>query len=628
MIFSLIIIGLLIAVTIRQATQGFFSALITCVLSICCATAALGTYEWVAIHWVTPYLDPNYAMAVALAVIFGVPFTLLQVLFGKLVKRAGLLPALVEKVGGGICGFITAMVTVGIAALAIQMVPFDNGVILGFARVPPPDPENPKSVTDPDVQRNLFLSPDRFVVGLATVLSDGIFSGKQALHQHNPDLVEAVGWDGAVPAGISQYAKPGSIRVEATERIPFVYDMTPGNEKNQVATTYDPQQPDGGSEFWMIRVRLTNEARDKTSSHKFTLRQFRLVGQEQDDEAYRQFHPIAIQQADSSQAVNRHIRAVKIGGKLQSQLDKPFSPRDNGDKVEIVFNLPRGFRASFLEYKRGARAPVKLVDSGADGATTSATPRAPNSPAAPAPTVAANDTNKPAPAASSPPSSRRGRGSRRSSHEQNNDTTSSSPPSTRSNRSGGNIRTVTSQQGQSKFGDDLPFELTSYRQVDADLSGGVFRSGRISADPNAQSGGTDQKISKFFVPSDKRLLQLHVNRLNARSGLGRALSFATATLQNYFVTDTRGRRFKVTGKYAIAKVNGKELFEVQYFSGPVGSIGGLGKFEHIKEDQLKPTDQFVLLFLVDPGAHIKSFSTGGDATRQDDLTNDNLVAPD
>ncbi len=38
--------------------------------------------------------------------------------------------------------------------------------------------------------------------------------------------------------------------------------------------------------------------------------------------------------------------------------------------------------------------------------------------------------------------------------------------------------------------------------------------------------------------------------------------------------------------------------------------------------------RFALLFLVDPGARITAFSTGGDSTRRDDLTGENLVAPD
>jgi hypothetical protein len=88
-----------------------------------------------------------------------------------------------------------------------------------------------------------------------------------------------------------------------------------------------------------------------------------------------------------------------------------------------------------------------------------------------------------------------------------------------------------------------------------------------------------------------------------------------------------GNPYQVVGKYAIAAVNGTRMIEVQYFSNQAGSIGGLGKFDKIKDADLKDDYQLVLLFLVDPGVRIISFSTGGDATRADDLKSENLVAP-
>ena len=57
---------------------------------------------------------------------------------------------------------------------------------------------------------------------------------------------------------------------------------------------------------------------------------------------------------------------------------------------------------------------------------------------------------------------------------------------------------------------------------------------------------------------------------------------------------------------------------------------GLGQFEHIDERKLDDNADYVLvyLFLVEPGARIVRFSTGGSADRADDLTEENLVAPD
>ncbi len=612
MVFSLIMIGLLAAIAIRQASQGFFSALVMAVLTVCCAAAAVGTHEWVAIHWVAPFFKPDYSLAISLAVIFGIPVLLLQLLFGRLVKRSGLLPLLVDRIGGGLCGFVTALTTVGIVALSLQMLPFPNGKVLGFARVSVPDPDDPGATVGADeaTERNLLLKPDRFAVALGSVLSDGVFSGQGAMHEDHPDLVEAIGWVGAVPSTVSRYAPPGSIRVEHTELVPFVYKMMPGDARNNTPPNYEPEQPMGGREFQMVRVRLTRAARDKNNSHFFSLRQFRLVGH-RGEEVLEQYHPMALQEATSPDGINRHIRSIKEGGRFVSQVDKVYSPRAGGDEVEVVFDLPKGFRPSFIEYKREARATLSLSDKPASRSATTATPSAPASGRAPSVRTAE------APEASAPPAAetsgrtapvRRGR-------------------SARGRRSGGRTRPVVVSQVLSRFGDELPLTLRAYQRIGADVARGRLRSGHLVATTSEQEGGSDAEISKFFVPPDKRLLQLNVDRIQARSGLGRALNFAAATVQNYTVQDDRGNRYVVTGKYALAKVNGQDMFEVQYFSEPVGSIGGLGKFNRIKEKELEPTDQFVLLFLVDPGVRITRFNTGGAASRSDDLTADNLVAP-
>ena len=50
------------------------------------------------------------------------------------------------------------------------------------------------------------------------------------------------------------------------------------------------------------------------------------------------------------------------------------------------------------------------------------------------------------------------------------------------------------------------------------------------------------------------------------------------------------------------------------------------QFDRIKASDLEGEYVLTFLFLVDPGVKIVSFSTGGDATRSDDLSPDNLVA--
>ena len=98
---SLVLAGLVIAIAITQGTQGLYSAFVMTVLTVCCAAAAFGTYEWVAIHWLAPYWKPDYALPISLGVVFGVPLVLLRLLFDRVIRRACLLPAWVDRVGAG-----------------------------------------------------------------------------------------------------------------------------------------------------------------------------------------------------------------------------------------------------------------------------------------------------------------------------------------------------------------------------------------------------------------------------------------------------------------------------------------------------------------------------------------------
>ncbi|MFQ5592507.1 MAG: CvpA family protein, partial [Phycisphaerae bacterium] len=296
--FQLIFLLLLVAIALRQTALGLSSGLIMVVLSTCCAAAALGSYEWIAVHWLAPYWKPSYACAVALAASFGIPLILLRAITDRLIRRSSLLPSLVDRIGGGTCGLITAFILVGVMAHAVQMVPFGPSII-GFSRVDVPSQsqeQGEKDLTPPDPyadQHELWLAPDRFVVGLASMVSSGVFSGPRLLSDDHPDLVEEVGWQSAAHPEVSRYAPPRSISIVRTERVPFLYGFREANPRINILTDqYEPKTPTPGRELQMIRVKLGRAARDKYKSHLFTLRQFRLVGRlAGEDDVTRQYFP-------------------------------------------------------------------------------------------------------------------------------------------------------------------------------------------------------------------------------------------------------------------------------------------------------------------------------------------------
>lgn len=587
---SLILLLLLLAIAFFQATQGLFSAMLMAVLTICCAALAVGTHEYVAMHWLAPKWRPDFAMALALGTTFGVSLLLLRLAFDAIIRRACLLPSWVDRIGGAACGLVTGWLMVGIIALCVQMVPF-SGSFLSYGRIERPDrtlPEGGGDPTPPSAEENdLFLTPDRFAIGFVGLLSDGLFSGPTSLSGTNPDYVQAMGWRNSVPSEVPRYAPPNSITVAGTEVIPSVFRMTPPSMRD-TPPEFAEIKPEGGREFRMIRVKLSRQAMGSAKGHLFTLRQFRLVGTEEGDDELRQFYPIATQALYRQDGVNRHVKVEWFRRNDWSLSDTVYSPMQGTDgQVEIVFDLPKGFRPSFLEYKRGARVAVSFELGGA------------------------GEAPPPAPPAEETPPSSEGRGGRDRGADASR---------------GGRVRSFT--VSGTSFGAALPFKLENYALLkNAEVSRGKLVNGHLLAYADEQDKPKGDAVATLDVPDDKRLLHLNTSTLQTKSTLGGALSFAIKTVQNYIVTDENGNQYQLVGKYAVADVDGRMVIEVQYFKDQAGSIGGVGAFEKIKDRHLGSDGKVVFLYLVEPGVKIVSFSTGGGDARKQDLTEENIVAP-
>lgn len=193
MLFTIAALVLVLAITLRQATFGLFSAMIMTMLTVCCAVAAMGMHEWVAAEVVAKYWKEDYALAVGLAAPFGIMLLVLRLVADKLIPRTCLIPAFIDRIGGGLCGFLTAMTMVGIGSLSVQLLPLGRAT-LGFQRVPSyvrstdgtplPAPDAPGS--------ELWLTPDRFVVQLTSMVSSRVLSGARNFYREHPDYVGSI----------------------------------------------------------------------------------------------------------------------------------------------------------------------------------------------------------------------------------------------------------------------------------------------------------------------------------------------------------------------------------------------------------------------------------------------------
>lgn len=586
-IFALAFIG---SVAYFQAIQGLTSAGITAVLSIFCMALSFATYEYVADTYLSGFM-PEYANAAALFALFAVPLLILRVLLDKFVPRSSLFPQVIEWAVGGAFGLLAGIVMTGMLTLSIQMVPWGAEGAISFVRF------NPQK---PDVQNELWLKPDRAVVGMASALSSGAFSGDRPLVEDHPDLVTEIGLAQSQSRGVRKTVPSGAVTLSSAGRVSQVFDRT-GSDAN-VPAEYTPVDPKPGNVFTRVTLQLGVDTADEDNKQRYTPAAVQLIGLL--DKKLVSYHGIA---AGDRETPHRQVRAMIDARKIEEPTAGKLMTAPPNNQIDVVFEHPEKFEPKFVEYKMGARIPISnaQINGAGDGAGGGAD-------------SAASASSQPAGSsggASSSPTSAPAAGSG----------SDAGSPSGQANQPTGRVSGVKFKS--SHFGGDLPFTLTAYQGRDVDNKGDLLIQGHLQGDLSDQ-GETNSStpISNLEVPSGKSLLQLNVESLQAGSTLGKALNWSVQSVENYLLEDENGKQYQPVGKYAIAKVGDKPYVEILYFPEYAQSGGRFGTFGKIKSQHLKGDYQLVYLFLVDPGTKVVKFSTGGNK-RPMDLSRLNLVAP-
>ncbi|MDB5332346.1 MAG: hypothetical protein JWP03_3497 [Phycisphaerales bacterium] len=123
MVFTVVIILLLAAIVFFHYLQGFFSSVLSAVLTVVAAVLAFSWHEVI----VEKYLQgrmADYAHAMTLVVLFVVIYLVLRVAFDKMIPGAVQLPAAADKLGGALMGLVAGIFATGVFAVAAQELPF------------------------------------------------------------------------------------------------------------------------------------------------------------------------------------------------------------------------------------------------------------------------------------------------------------------------------------------------------------------------------------------------------------------------------------------------------------------------------------------------------------------------
>ena len=595
---SLALFALFAMIAYLHAIQGLFSALIAAVLSVLSLCVAFARFEYVAHEWLAGW-RPDFALPIAFMGLFCATLLGTRVIADNLIRRACLLPMIVDRIGGGVFGVLVGMIITGMLAIALQMIPL-GGTMLGYSRFKPPPPPRtggaddfdlPEDDREPDDEHDIFMNPDRFVVRLASMMGSGVFSGQRDWYDTHPDFIQEIGWSQATIRRIGHLAPPGSVSLVSVGSADILYEKTLGRRigrsGRRAVSTYDPVPVPPEKKWYTIRVKLGGQAADSDGVHRFMLRQARLLGHDRPDAStITQYYAMGV--GDNNEEFPDRL--------LMGDMDKIYGP-DPQKEVTLVYEVPDSFVPYFLDYKNGARVDLASQPDPEDESAD----------------TLASAVNFDPPVTFAPPST--------------------PEPEPLERQSKARVRGAEARVTGTRWGDALPVSLTDYsiRDPEFDRGRNMLRQGELLADLDQQDGNSSRNalVERLWIPDDKRLLQFSATNLQAGSTLGRAKQFAVKVLENYEIHGAGGQIYTMVGKYAIATVSGQQLFELQYF--PEYAAAGARthrQFQRIRDRHLAGDYTLVFLYLIDPGVQVVKFSTGGSSSYAQDLTQMNLVAPD
>ncbi|MBN2562944.1 MAG: CvpA family protein [Phycisphaerae bacterium] len=616
MLFSIVVALMVILIAAFWAYQGFFSSAIMFFESVVAAMLAFGFFEDVHGLW-EGSIGPGIGLPLAFMLIFVVTLAIMRVLTDKLVPNNLNFNLYVDRAGGGVCGFFTGMVLVGSALVAIQMLPIGSG-ILGFERLQV-ESKGPKKGLP--VEKGFLLKPDAFVVGVADVFSSGRFGGGNPLAQAKPDyLTELYSVRCAPQTEARQVVPADSLKVLGYwdfAQIDRVVQKADGATLFREFSTEGPADP--RNKFIVCQVALYPSAAhpDRGGEIRFRVPQFRLVGATKiesgpgskpewrrphvylacgmsDIYTHKQSWP-EVQPGQQTRLVRFSPLTDMILGPTQTKAVAALSGTGDEASVnyyqfDVAFEVPDdpAFEPWYIEFKRGARvelnkkmkldkAPEYLAKALASGGASS------------------------------------------SSSGSEGDTLS------------GDVMVGDAPRGRTGIADaveertgvfaKLPVALDKAdRYVSGCLRGEKLGEGHFYVTVTGEEIDPDSRVTEFSVPPGKRMVQIGAEKCMPGSLFGKALNYAANVAAQVYVTSEDGTNYFAQGVYSLAPVDGRMIFEIQYW--PQADIPErcLKKPKKVKPTDLKQAAdaerKFGYVFLVDPGIRLVGFSAGRAGAQQ------------
>lgn len=626
--FSLFAAVLVLAVTFFVGLQGLFSGLINCVLAIISAALSFALYEDLYYGMLREW-QPDHGRAIALLSIFILSLLILRTLFDAIIKDNMQFPVYVDRAGGGLFGFFTGMIVVGMLSIGFQMLPFGDSV-MGYSRQQLTDttdnkPIEMEKINEKDfknlkyVRSGTWLKQDQFTLALISHLSANSLQGRQVFADAHPNFLdEAYFAQARLYKDEMPTASPKlTIKVDNYWDVPDTEfrarekKETPEGKK-QIHIVPCKDRPEAGNKRLAVRVSFS-----ETGKLNFTAKQIRLV----------------VADPEGGPAIECPVVGIsddKAGNRLVQVWDGEIFQRTLTSKtpyVDFVFEVPKSVRfgeGSFLEYKLNARAEMPARAPGNKKFTKPKETKEEKE---------ASEENAGGEGTNKDEAGKEGENEKSSDVTNGKDEKRPSADPTAQKRTDERGRVSSIGKAQSAIvSNKLPFTFTSYGGS-AEIKGGKVVGGQFTAPMTKDwqpAKGNQTPVDGIVVSDDMRLIQVNVEKLHAQSTLGRAKEFVSDKIADFSLIDSNGGRHPAIGVYALARVGGKPTFELMLLADEIERKGEdtfkkLPPLQKISRHDLVGEYELYYIFQVKPGTKAVKVDTG--KTNQSvDLTEFNIEA--
>lgn len=601
MLFSIVVALMVILIAAFWTYQGFFSSILMFFETLIAAMVAFAFYEGLGGVWVEQ-TGAGLGLPLALMLLFLATLLALRTATDRLIPDDVRVPLPLDRGGGAVFGFFTGMLLIGMATISIQMLPIGSSVF-GFERYT-------LSKTGALEENNLsFLSPDEFTAGFVSMLSDDRFGGDQALGHVKPDLVKILYSGRATPQSEARvFLGAGDLTVThywESRRIDHVKQTLNGGT---MMRAFETQDAPGVNKYFVCAVAVAQSAAKKGQQDiRFRPAQFRIVGPPPGPDGKFAKSPRVYLAAGLSDIYTHKTHGPGTVNNQQRDRLVAFHPttdfivgpgaadviKDKDKyKFDVAFEVPDDFEPWYVEFKRGARADLTVLDKKTNG--------------------------KEAPSwASRPIGATAGKSG----------LVSRAQPKV-GDAPGGQLQIANAIEDRTGFFNMLPIPLNAENDIVKLYSAGTKLRGGDDCHfhVNAETDIAGVMVTEFQVPPRMLLFQVGAEVVKAESMWGNAINFANRVTAQIRVTGDNGKDYFAIGQYAAAEVDGAWVIEMQYYPDsevPERALSGkkLKKVTRkILQDAGPDKCKFGYLFLIEPGVKIVSFHSGSQKSQKLDFS--------